>query len=173
MPDMRGRAPASELQKAIARNTITITQPWRQSTGPKSKMGKLRSSGKIHRWSCKEQYPSEGRLDHPYLKEYHRRVMQMNECLRRLGLEPSVRSNPTITYYGPTFRRGRFELGYLELSVKFRCLAAHVPILEKHCPGWHCPESPPESLPRVAEGIPAVMADESANVNVQSLAEVI
>ena len=39
-----GRSPASDKQKAIARQTIQQIRPWERSTGPRSQMGKALSS---------------------------------------------------------------------------------------------------------------------------------
>jgi hypothetical protein len=166
MANMRGRAPASPLQKAIAKRTITITQPWTKSTGPKSKAGKLRSSGKIHRWTYRDEFPSEGRYPSYSAKTYLREIKRMNACLHRHGLSPLVMYTATATYSGPKFRWNSHELGTMVVVFKLRCLEAYVPIISKHCHGPLSPKLPDEPLPRM-------VAKDLADAKVQTLAAVI
>jgi hypothetical protein len=172
MPDMRGRAPASELQKAIARNTITITQSWRQSTGPKTKEGKLRSSGKIHRWVVRDEFPATALPSPAFFDKYLKGINQMNSLLRRHGLKPAIMSMEA-TYTGPKLNRGLVGVGTFTIVVKLRCAAADVPFLVKHCPGPFCPPPLPEELPRLAESIPATLTENVAVAKVETLAAAI
>jgi hypothetical protein len=172
MPDMRGHAPASERQKAIARNTITITQPWLKSTGPKTKTGKLRSSGKIHRWVVRDEFPATGLPTDEFFQKHLKHLLQMNALLRRHGRKP-VGLSTEATYTGPKLTRGLVGIGTFTIVVKLRCAAADVALLRQHCPGRFCPPPLPEALPRLAESSPATLAENVAVAKVETLAAAI
>jgi hypothetical protein len=171
MPDMRGRARASETQKATARNTITITQPWRQSTGPKTKEGKLRSSGKLTRWVVRDEFPATGLPSHEFFQKHLKHLLQMNALLRRHGRKP-VGLSTEATYTGPKLTRGLVGIGTFTIVVKLRCAAADVALLRQHCPGRFCPPPLSEELPRLAESIPATLVENAAVAKVEILATV-
>ena len=56
-----GKAPASDRQKEVARATIARTQPWKKSTGPKTRLGKVVSSQNpiksARRWKLRSSDP--------------------------------------------------------------------------------------------------------------------
>ena len=56
-----GKAPASDRQKEAARATIARTQPWKKSTGPKTRLGKVVSSQNpiksARRWKLRSSDP--------------------------------------------------------------------------------------------------------------------
>jgi hypothetical protein len=168
---MRGLAPASPLQKAIAKNTITITQPWTKSTGPKTVAGKLRSSGKLTRWVVRDEFPATGLPSHEFFQKHLKHLRQMNERLRRHGRKP-VGLSTEATYTGPKLTRGLVGIGTFTIVVKLRCAAADVALLRQHCPGRFCPPPLPEALPRLAESIPAAVTENVAVAKVETLAAV-
>ena len=56
-----GKAPASDRQKQIAKETIARTQPWKKSSGPKTQLGKVVSSQNpfkaARRWKLRSSDP--------------------------------------------------------------------------------------------------------------------
>jgi hypothetical protein len=156
MPDMRGRAPASPHQKVIAAATIAKTKPWQKATGPKTVAGKARSAGRHHKW---EWSADLAQSDAAYLERMlEPRLRFFREHLISLGHTPRIKVDFWRVYEGY----------YWHFRIRLRCLHSHAEILAHQCPGWLTPKLPTALLPRISEGIPAIVAEEAAAVKVES-----
>jgi hypothetical protein len=134
MPDMRGRAPASAKQKAIARQTIAKTKPWEKSTGPKTAEGKARCANKHHRWGWHIETDCDGCAT--IINALPKRLRFFKQHLEALGLPPYL--NTRIKY--------KYEHQVWTIAITMRCPEIVAAILEMDCPGWLTPQLPTESL---------------------------
>jgi hypothetical protein len=159
MSDMRGRAPASAHQKAIAAATIAKTKPWQKATGPRTAEGKARSAGRHHKW---EWSANVAQNDAAYIdRMLEPRLRFFRDHLKSLGLLPQIRAVEALFSY---------EGYYWHIRIKLKCLESQAAILERDCPGWLTPKPPNATLLRLSEGIPAIVAEEAAAVKVESQA---
>jgi hypothetical protein len=133
MPDMRGRAPASAHQKAIAAATIAKTKPWLSATGPKTAEGKARSAGRHHKWEWSADVSDRDAA--VIMDLLNARIRFFREHLRSLGHNPTIRViGGNTTYY----------CGQWSVKIKLQGLHWQTEIIAAQCPGWLTPNLPTE-----------------------------